>query len=182
MTTPQNKVDSFEYNGFKVEICRDDFPMNPRGYDNTAILACWHRRLNLGDKQIQHMTEEELREDVSDILVLLPLYLYEHSGITMNTTGFSCQFDSGQVGWGYITKESAEKMGCVGPEWTEERLKAHIRDEVSVYDHYIRGEVYGYRILNNEDEEVESCWGYDGGMDVAAEAREVVDSWKGKEK
>ena len=28
-------------------------------------------------------------------MVILPLYLYDHSGITMNTTGFSCPWDSG---------------------------------------------------------------------------------------
>ena len=32
-----------------------------------------------------------------DGMVILPLYLYDHSGITMNTCGFSCPWDSGQV-------------------------------------------------------------------------------------
>lgn len=36
-----------------------------------------------------------------DGMVILPLYLYDHSGITMNTCGFSCPWDSGQVGWIY---------------------------------------------------------------------------------
>ena len=33
-----------------------------------------------------------------DGFVFLPLYLFDHSGITMNTSGFSCPWDSGQVG------------------------------------------------------------------------------------
>ena len=38
-----------------------------------------------------------------DGMVILPLYLYDHSGITMNTCGFSCPWDSGQVGWIYAS-------------------------------------------------------------------------------
>ena len=32
-------------------------------------------------------------------------FIYDHSGITMNTTGFSCPWDSGQVGWIYCSKK-----------------------------------------------------------------------------
>ena len=38
---------------------------------------------------------------------ILPLYLYDHSGLSMNTSGFSCPWDSGQVGWIYCNNEKA---------------------------------------------------------------------------
>ena len=44
-----------------------------------------------------------------DGMVILPLYLYDHSGITMNTCGFSCPWDSGQVGWIYADKAMIEQ-------------------------------------------------------------------------
>ena len=37
--------------------------------------------------------------------VVLPVYMYDHSGITINTTGFSCPWDSGMVGIIYVSKE-----------------------------------------------------------------------------
>ena len=40
-----------------------------------------------------------------DGFVFLPLYLFDHSGITMNTSGFSCPWDSGQVGWIFCTPD-----------------------------------------------------------------------------
>ena len=50
---------------------------------------------------------------IADVLdnnaVMLPLSLFDHSGITMNTTGFSCPWDSGQVGWIYISYEKIRK-------------------------------------------------------------------------
>jgi len=38
--------------------------------------------------------------------VILPLYLYDHGGITMSTNPFSCPWDDGgQVGWIYASKQ-----------------------------------------------------------------------------
>lgn len=36
---------------------------------------------------------------------ILPLYLYDHSGITMSTTSFNDRWDSGQVGYIYASRE-----------------------------------------------------------------------------
>ena len=90
-------------------------------------------------------------------IAYLPLYVYEHSGITMNTGGFSCSWDSGQAGWIYTTKEEILKCGgCIKSEkgnWikiTERnwRKAAQIwmEGEVELYDQYLQGECYGYII------------------------------------
>ncbi len=59
------------------------------------------------------MVEEELSSGeflgiVEDLgkYVILPLYLYDHGGITMRTNPFSCPWDSGQVGWIYAPKKT----------------------------------------------------------------------------
>jgi hypothetical protein len=38
-------------------------------------------------------------------VVVLPLYLYDHSGLTISTSPFSCRWDSGQVGYIHTTFE-----------------------------------------------------------------------------
>jgi hypothetical protein len=102
-------IETFEHAGRKVSIFHDDDPMSPLEWGNLATLACWHRRLRLGGEQIPCMSEEKLREHVGeDLLAVLPLYLYQHSGMSISTTPFSCRFDSGQVGWAYVTIEDAE--------------------------------------------------------------------------
>ena len=99
--------------------------------------------------------------------IMLPLYLYDHSGITMNTCGFSCSWDSGQVGLIYCTKERAIA------EWGEDcldRAEDYLRSEVEVYGQYLRGDVYGFIVEETEDEdddcavwdETDSCWGFFG--------------------
>lgn len=95
---------------------------------------------------------------VKENLVILPLYLYDHSGITMNTTGFSCRWDSGQVGVIYCTREQADKLGAPWDK-VEEQLKV----EVEVYDQYITGDVYGIRQMEIPDDyEVPERYRYKG--------------------
>lgn len=101
---------------YRLEIMQDSCPESPREWDNIGTMVCSHRRYDLGDEQAKNIDEysswdEWLQGEVYDLyggednVACLPLYLYDHSGITMNTTGFSCPWDSGQVGWIYATKE-----------------------------------------------------------------------------
>ena len=53
----------------------------------------------------EELEDSELLAIIQSNVVLLPLYLYDHSGITMSTKPFSCRWDSGHVGWIYCTKE-----------------------------------------------------------------------------
>ena len=80
---------------------------------------------------------------ISQKYLMLPLYLYDHSGITMNTTGFSCPWDSGQVGWIYASKENAlrEFGGKSFTAATRKKAEDCMRGEVECYDSYLRGEL-----------------------------------------
>ena len=72
-----------------------------------------------------------------DGMVILPLYLYDHSGITMNTCGFSCPWDSGQVGWIYADKAMIEQEhGKITPEILE-KVRQTLEAEVKEYDYYL---------------------------------------------
>ena len=59
------------------------------------------------DEFLDDAEEGELQDilDSLDKYIILPLYLYDHSGITMSTGPFSCPWDSGQVGWIYAPKQ-----------------------------------------------------------------------------
>jgi hypothetical protein len=162
-----------------VEIHQDSDPLNPRKeHENVAHLACWHRRANLGDETIAPCSAAHLRArlkaDGEHVIAMLPLFLYEHGGMTMSTGGFSCVFDSGQVGWGYVTREAADAAGF--KRFGRMRAERLIRAEVDTYDHYLTGEVYGYVVRgaaddDGEGDELDSCWGYYGEHDCEADAK-----------
>ena len=83
-------------------------------------------------------------EDTEKPVIILPLYLYDHSGITINTTGFSCKWDSGQIGFVYITNERINELGCVMENEATindyiKRLTRYLQGEVKQYDHFLQG-------------------------------------------
>ncbi len=111
-----SSIASAESKGYRLRVFVDDDAESPRNWDNLGRMVCSHRRYDLGDEKASNTElysswEEWLETEVlepnggEDEVVALPLYLYDHSGITMNTTGFSCPWDSGQVGWIYCTKK-----------------------------------------------------------------------------
>jgi hypothetical protein len=133
-------------------------------------MICFHRRYNLGDKHnmdIDELKEICKRKDVYS----LPLYLYDHSGITISTGPFSCPWDSGQVGYIFVERDrflkefGFKKM----TKKAKEILEAHLESEVEDYDNYLTGEVYGYMVEDEEGNCVDSCWGYNGESKYALE-------------
>jgi hypothetical protein len=154
-----------------LKIVYDTFASNPREmHDNLGIMVCYHGRYILGDKSFNPSNyngwDEVLKGECGNPneIIYLPLYLYDHSGITISTTPFSCKWDSGQVGWIYVTKEQIRKeygVKRVTKKVIEEVLKILV-SEVEEYDYYLKGEVFGYIIEDNEGNEIDSSYGYYG--------------------
>lgn len=168
-------IEVYEHAGLTVKIFSDSDPESPREWDNLGTMVCFHRRYNLGDKN-EFKTPTELQEFLEETKAIhLPLYLYDHSGLTMNTTGFSCPWDSGQVGIIFVTPENIRK------EFGKKRITAKLREkvkeillaEVKTFDEYLRGDVYGY-VVEKDGNHLDSCWGFYGGIDYCKEQANSV--------
>lgn len=147
---------------FKIVIEQDSEADSPRSYCNLGTMVCWHKRYILGDEQPKEDPEEWEKKNLKDC-IYWPLYLFDHSGITMRPYPFSCPWDSGQVGWIYVTNEKAKKeygWEKLSPE-REDKVRQYLKHEVELYDHFLTGSCWGYRILE-DGEEVDSCWGFYG--------------------
>jgi hypothetical protein len=141
-----------------VKIETDRSPSNPRTeYDNVGIMYCRHGRYTMGDKDA---ADPRTLKD-KDIAVQRPIYMYDHSGITISHSPFSCPWDSGQLGVHYITKAKANEEWGKG-KWTEEQLYRVLEGELETYDHFIRGNVWGFVVEDEEGDHVDSCWGFYG--------------------
>ena len=105
---------------------------------------------------------------ISQKFFMLPLYLYYHSGITMNTTGFSCPRDSGQVGWIYASKEDTlrEFGGKPSLPLPGRRRRTVCAARWNITIPYLRGEAYGFELYKDGELE-DSCWGFIGGNEEA---------------
>lgn len=120
--------------------------------------------------------------------VVVPVWGYSHSGLTL-TAGprigsFSDPWDSGLAGLAYLTRDQArEHLAAPGEgQALDDVAEAAIRAEVTEYDAWARGDVYGYivdsRSLGGGDwSERESCWGFIGWGDyVFQEALAAAES------
>ena len=157
---------------YKLEIFDDLNPCSPREFDNLGTMVCFHRRYNLGDetelKSSDFSSWEELENYLykeENALIAIPVFMYDHSGLWINTTGFSCPWDSGQIGYIYVSKEKVRReYSC---KRISKKLKKMIREmlcsEVDLYNDYLSGNVYGFTLTNKENaEEIDSSCGFYG--------------------
>ena len=109
---------------------------------------------------------QELKDAAYKNAVILPLRLYDHSGITMSVGSGAHSFDpggwdSGQVGWIFMTYAEARKNFNVDEndtveEWhgsnkgsrisLESVIQRVLEGEVETYDQYLTGDVYGFTV------------------------------------
>lgn len=184
----------------ELHIVYDSDPDSPRNWDNLGTMICVHSRYNLGDVHyksklecLQHIaTSLEITEIINDLdvyeevyedeeqledwiksredFVILPLYLYDHSGITMSTSSFSCRWDSGQVGYIYCsTDKILKEYGNTNID-TLSKVESNLKSEVKTYDQYLTGDVYGFKLYKVETcdkghkdlDFLDSCYGFYG--------------------
>jgi len=169
-------ANTFTHNEKTIEIMHDEDPFSPRDYDNLGTILYNSTQYTLGDKRVE-------REEITEILkrkdvISLPVFAYIHSGITINTTGFSCPWDSGQCGIIYIEKKKIrEEFGKkrISKELTA-KVTESLRNEIKEYDQYLRGNVYGYIMKDATGKELDSCWGFYGLEYCEEEAKRVAEA------
>lgn len=114
--------------------------------------------------------------------VILPLYVYEHSGITMRSgmpigpkltredvrssgrfMGDDAGWDTSTVGFTFDTPEKVKE--CIGDNATDEQIQKALEGEVEVYARYLEGDVTYYQVFDEETGYNEGCGGFVGDHD-----------------
>jgi hypothetical protein len=167
-----------------LKIIPDSDPINPREEeDNLSLMVFEHRRYSLGDKYAKSILAEKLSiidnnfslqelvtkaEKQGLIFYTTPVYMYDHSGVSLSTTPFSCPFDSGQIGVAIVFNDKVKEEYGVKrftkkkKEEILEIVKRNVEGEISIYSSYVEGDVYGFQILDDDDEVIDSCYGFYG--------------------
>jgi len=192
-------IEEQEYKGCKVKLYQDPDPQDPREDDNLGKMVCFHKRYNLGDKTDLTSDSFEGWEELEQYLirergaeVIAPLYMYEHSGISIKIGSFygcglsqgHARFDSGQIGFIYVDRETLQK------EYTAKRITKKIKDkamkvlegEVDTYNKYVMGQVYGFMAEEKDGEQIDSCWGFYDSDEAIKEAKGDIDYYMEEER
>jgi len=160
---------------FTLEIVTDNDPVSPREGFNLGTIYYSSSRYTLGDKRVSKDYIESIMEDKE--MVYLPVYAYIHGGIALDTTGFSCPWDSGMSGVIAISKDKIRQ------EYNTKRVTKKILDqvtsrlkaEVEEFSQYLNGEVYGFQVKDETGDIVESCYGFYSEEDAESEGKAVMD-------
>lgn len=182
--------ETIEYRGYEIGIWQDyDYPDDPRDWSNLGKMLCYHPDYKLGDQNIKEVVDWDLCDSWDDVkkqlielfdpLIILPLKIYDHSGITISVDIHSYPYndcwDSSFVGFVLVPKEDVRK------EWKVKRISKKLKQkvldnvlaEVETYDKYVRGEIYGFNI-EDLDECIGGYFDYDY---MIQEAKNTVDFW-----
>ena len=162
----------YEYKGFKAKIFHEEYIEdhdNPRSWDPIGTMVCSHGSYILGDEHDYDTNDfsgwEGMRTQIykdHDIASIRPIFMYDHSGITVSHSPFSCHWDSGQIGWHFVTKDVYRD--AYGVKYISKKALENIRklldDELQNYNDYLCGEVYWWKIESDTIDE--SCSGFLG--------------------
>jgi len=155
---------------FRLVIDIDEHPEDPRSWDNIGTMLCCNRNYRLGDCNSNEETEKQLAEICrkygksdeeidemtfgeeirfilnQDNICGLPLWLYDHSGISIST-GVVGSWDSSFVGLIFVEKDFYLAQTCLKDEenW-KEAAKKTLEGEIKTYDDYLTGEVFSYTL------------------------------------
>lgn len=176
-----DEIETIEYRGQLIKIYQDEDARDPRDWDNLGTMICFHNQYELGDEHELRTEDFDNWDGVKQYLmkeknafIILSLFLYDHSGLRMKIGSFSgllaqghAEFDSGQVGFIYVTPEDVRK--CYMVKRITEKIRNQVRNnlisEVNTYDDYLSGNVYGFMSETSDGEDIDSCWGFFGDTD-----------------
>lgn len=179
MATLENTITkTYKQTGTRVVKYYDDCAENPRNWDNLTTMICHHNRYALGDveesRQFNDFTslkelKKALVEHYGEMAYIEPLSLYDHSGQTLAIGEPTDVWDSGYVGFIFVTKERARKEFNVKriTKSVLEKIEKSAQAEVEAYNKIcLWGEVYDLelqKVFTNVDDitdtytETEEC-------------------------
>lgn len=154
---------------WELKIKYDEFTDSPRSWDNLGKICVSNRCRYTDDESgfsgCDVLEWEDAQEDKATLekkgYVVLPLAVYDHSGVRMYIGGKCDVWDSGQIGWYIASKEDIRKEYSVKRITKKllERAKKLMESEVDTYNAYINGQVFEFTLYHN-DEEVDSLGGF----------------------
>lgn len=156
-----NAHQTSEVGRYRVSIIHDDDPMSPREWDNVGTLeGCANYTFSDGDASYQ-----SVRADHGPVLAL-PIRAYSQSYTIVS----ECEWDSADgFYWASLSKIDEEGWQDVT------QLRDCLRAELATLNQWLEGDVWGYVLSSEDEEHVDSCWGFFGIDDAMSEGRAAAE-------
>jgi hypothetical protein len=156
-----------------VELDRRELEENWAHMKGINWIGLSSEELKEKEMECARWIHQRVQRELDQRFIMLPLYAYEHGGITFSTGPFSDPWASGQIGYIYVSKAKVrEEYGWkVITAKRHAQIREYLDNEVKVYDQWVRGDVYGYELVEvwqcgccegKSEEITDSCWGFYG--------------------
>lgn len=171
-------IESIEYKTYTIEVHQDfDHDINPREWDNLGTIISKKlqnecRAVNANNREDVFRFIDRVKKDGG---IVLEIHCYSHGIDRYRTRDFSdcplpqghLRFDTFLAGFIYVTLDKIRE------DFGVKRVTKKIRDratkvlesEINELDLISSGQVYGYKLLDKNGDEIDSCWGYVGDSD-----------------
>jgi len=136
-----------------LTIAYDECPVNPRtDYEPMCKIAtvAGTSKDHLGDIRMSIEELNDIRK--SEECISMPVYIMDHSGVSLSLTSFNDKWDSGVFGLIYISKNRAshEFEDLSGLD-LERKIWEVMEGEISLYNMYLIGSCY-YAVIKTQKE------------------------------
>lgn len=175
-----------EYRGLTIKIIQDEDAQSPKDWENDdAFLVYDHRDFNVEVKGFdpteifEYLKESKKKmfpvltyakrplglnadskiETRYDYYWVFPVYAYIHSGVSLSLGRTSYPFNDR---WDVSFKGFALVKRQKGWTWTEEKAHKVAGGIVEEWNDYLSGNVYGFEVLDKDENSIDSCWGFYG--------------------
>lgn len=181
------------YKGYHINIYYDPDPESPREWDNLGTFYTAHRRYQPEEDFDKHFNIEDVcengrpgifRDSFLKKYIAQNIYMLDHSGQTVSTTSFNDSWDSGWLGMVAVSIEKVKKEygWRILTAKRREQIEKYLTGEVETYDMYLRGDVYGFQITpeNDDNNVLDNCWGYFGDENLKhmiTECKSIIDGY-----
>lgn len=170
------------YKNYIIELVQDECSESPRQWDMASKFVLFHKRYNLPNEidldESDFDSWEEMEKYIKEnyqVTAIEPVYMLDHSGISISTKPFGCPWDSGQVGFAFVTADETTNKDLA------EKL---LQGEVKAYNSYLTGDVFGFQVCHKNGEYIDSidssCWGYYGDIETSGlmdDAKMFIDDY-----
>lgn len=140
-------IETREYEGFTIEIWRDDCAESPRAWDNVATFVCEHRNYSLGDEHDIDSAVNELFDKYATPEAIIAYFVKEMGAKIIDDEGKKYEYTI-RHSWGDCTYhiDAEQPEDCIAAEMAEDystmeklRLAAasgeFVWRPISIYDH-----------------------------------------------
>lgn len=173
-----------------IIVEHDNEADNPREYDNLGTVAIMSSCGDITiDRKLPEYTGNLMNDVVNKIcveqnlnkndLIFLPVYKFEHSGVTFSTKPFDDFWDSGLDGIIYVTKQQVRNFYQVGRISRKllNNVTSALESEIKILATWAEGDTYSIAIRDQDGEIIDSCSSIYSTVDLNEILDDMIESY-----